>query len=79
VKHYHFLIVIGILVLTAGFAIGVAAQDPEAPSPEDAIGEEPDFLAGYWQAWAESPHARFEDGAFRHWDEDGEIQENCAA
>ena len=75
VKAHHLMIVLGVLLVAISIALGVAAQEP---SPEEAIGEEPTFLTGLWGAWAESPHARFEDEAFRHWDEDGEIQESCA-
>jgi len=52
------------------------AQEDEQPDP---LGEPGTFLTEYYEAWVNSPHARFEDDAFRHWDEDGEISERCAA
>ncbi len=58
-----------------GFAT-VLAQDTE---PADPHGEPGTFLTSYYDAWVNSPHARFEDDAFTHWDEDGEIEARCAA
>lgn len=74
------LVVGGLLLivasLIAGFGAPTLAQGPD----EDAnpLGEEPTFLAEYYAQWVESPHANFEDEAFRHWDEDGEVPESCA-
>lgn len=75
-KIYHLLILIGVLLIAVTITLGVAAQEP--PAPEDAVGEPPTFLSHIWEAWSNSPHARFEDEAFRHWDADGAVEENCA-
>jgi hypothetical protein len=66
---------LGVLLVAISLALGVAAQEP---SPEEAVGEPPTFLNGIWEAWSNSPHAAFEDEAFRHWDEDGEVEQACA-
>jgi len=71
------LTITGISVLLFVGVISIA-QEAEPPNPEDAIGEPPTFLTEYYEAWVNSPHARFEDDAFRHWDEDGEVSESCA-
>jgi hypothetical protein len=65
---------LSVAFLTTGL-LTVLAQDDEP----DPLGEPGTFLTGYYEAWASSPHARFEDEAFQHWNEDGEIQESCAA
>ncbi len=46
---------------------------PEAPAAVSAVENVPNE-----EAWAGSPHARAEDEAFNHWNEDGEIQTACA-
>lgn len=69
--------ILGMLLFAGGLflqnALPVQAQDDANP-----LGEPPTFLAEYYEAWVSSPHANFEDDAFRHWDEDGEISERCA-
>lgn len=77
------LFIVGLCFLAGGifFLQGVQpsmAQDDEEPNP---LGEPPVFLTEFYDAWVNSPHANFEDGAFTHWDEDEEqvIPERCAA
>jgi hypothetical protein len=74
IKPYHVILFVGVLLIAVTAGV-VTAQDP---SPEDAIGEPPTFLTDIWEAWSNSPHARFEDEAFRHWDADGAVEEACA-
>ena len=65
---------IGILLVVAGLillvGLPVMAQDEE-PQPDD-------FLASFYEAWGGSGHADAEAEAFIHWDEDGEVEQNCA-
>lgn len=73
-RKYHLLAVMGTLLLVAGFALltplGAVAQDE--PS------ETPPYLAEYYNAWVNSGHADLTAEAFTHWDEEGEIEANCA-
>ncbi len=73
------LTLVGVSLLMLSGVI-VSAQEGDTPDPAAALGEPPVFLTGIYEAWAASPHARFEDAAFRHWDaeEDLVIPENCA-
>lgn len=72
------LLIVGLAVFALALVMqGVQptmAQD-DAPDP---LGEPGTFLTGYYDAWVNSPHARFEDEAFQHWNEDGEIETACA-
>lgn len=72
-RKYHWLAVVGTLFLTMGFALLVSAQDAPAEPLED-----PPYLAEYYFAWVESPHADRTAEAFVHWDSEGEIPERCA-
>jgi hypothetical protein len=72
---YRYLLVVGLLLLTASLALWVGAQEP--PS-DDPLGEPPTFLAGFYEAWVNSPHADVEAEAFVHWDAEGEVPESCA-
>ncbi|MCL4875205.1 MAG: hypothetical protein KJ064_01030 [Anaerolineae bacterium] len=74
-KVYRYLLVVGLLLLTASLALWVGAQEP--PS-DDPLGEPPTFLAGFYEAWVNSPHADVEAEAFVHWDAEGEVPESCA-
>ena len=66
------------MLLAAAFMtmglLTVLAQDEEP----DPLGEPGTFLTSYYEAWVSSPHARFEDEAFQHWNEDGEVEAACA-
>ncbi len=77
-KHSRFFLTASLVLSAAAFLtmglLTVLAQDDEP----DPLGEPGTFLTSYYEAWASSPHARFEDEAFTHWDEDGEISERCA-
>ncbi|MBE2270394.1 MAG: cytochrome c3 family protein [Anaerolinea sp.] len=79
-KKFQVLTIIGTLFLVVGFALiaqtSVLAQDT-APTPPEPL-ENPPYLADYYNAWVASPHADFTAEAFRHWDSEGEIPENCA-
>jgi len=74
-----FLFVVGLLFVAGGMFLQgtqiTMAQDDEEPDP---LGDPPSFLQSYYEDWVNSPHARFEDDAFQHWNEDGEIPESCA-
>jgi hypothetical protein len=76
------LIIGGLLLIVASLVAGLGsptlAQGPDDGTP-NPLGEEPSFLAEYYETWVESPHADFTDDAFRHWDEDGAVPERCAA
>jgi catechol 2,3-dioxygenase-like lactoylglutathione lyase family enzyme len=75
VKAYRYLIIIGILVIASSIALKVTAQEPPTTDP---LGEPPTFLAGIWEAWSASPHADVTAEAFHRWDEDGEVEVDCA-
>lgn len=64
----------GVLLIAAGLAVGVAAQD----APPNPLGEPPTFLRGIYDAWAASPHADAEAEAFNHWNADGFVEADCA-
>lgn len=65
----------GILLVVAGMVLlvglPVMAQEDEEPQPDD-------FLASFYEAWGGSAHNAAETEAFVHWDEDGEVEQNCA-
>jgi len=78
----HWILLVGgalliVVSIVAGFSSPTLAQDPGDATP-NPLGEEPTFLSEYYDAWVQSPHANFEDDAFRHWDEDGEVSARCA-
>ena len=62
----------GVLFVAAGLMLldqpSVAAQE----------GEEPPFLAEYYEAWVASPHADATAEAFIHWDAEAEVPDTCA-
>lgn len=75
----RFLLSLSLVLLGAALlalSMGTVVAQDEEPDP---LGEPGTFLTGYYDAWVNSPHARFEDEAFQHWNEDGEISERCAA
>lgn len=76
------LFIAGLLVFALALVMqGVQptfAQEEEPAADADPLGEPGTFLTGYYDAWVNSPHARFEDDAFQHWNEDGEIETECA-
>lgn len=76
-RKYHALALVGAILLAGGFALltytSVQAQDA-APEPLT----DPPYLAEYYNAWVESPHADYTAEAFVHWNEDGEVTEDCA-
>jgi hypothetical protein len=81
-RQRQLLFIVGLLCLAGGLFLANGAQPSMAQEDEEPnpIGEPPVFLAGYYDAWVNSPHARFEDEAFTHWDEDEEqvVPESCA-
>ncbi|MCC6612638.1 MAG: hypothetical protein IT320_04110 [Anaerolineae bacterium] len=40
--------------------------------------EEPPYLAEYYNAWVESAHADADAEAFNHWNDEGEVEADCA-
>ena len=79
----HLLFAVGLLLAVAGLVLfaGILSSAQEDPVPMDPVlSEPPTFMLEFYEAWAASPHARFEDEAFRHWDEDeeGVVPESCA-
>jgi len=78
-NHSRFFLIASLMLSAAALLmlglLSVFAQDDEP----DPLGEPGTFLNSYYEAWVTSPHARFEDEAFTHWDEDGEVPERCAA
>jgi hypothetical protein len=63
----------GVLFVAAGFML------LEQPSVSAQEGDEPPFLAEYYDMWVASPHADSTAEAFNHWNDDGEIEAACAA
>jgi hypothetical protein len=76
-RKYHLVALVGVILLAGGLALfaqsSVMAQDA-APEPLT----DPPYLAEYYNAWVASPHADYTAEAFVHWDEEGEIPEDCA-
>lgn len=72
-RRHKLLAFLGVMFVVAGMVLimGVPtfAQDAEP---------ETDFLASFYEAWEGSGHATADAEAFVHWDEDGEIDTNCA-
>ncbi|MBL8166109.1 MAG: polyheme membrane-associated cytochrome C, partial [Anaerolineae bacterium] len=72
-KISYLLALAGVLFVAAGLmqlnVTSVAAQDE---------GSEVPFLAEYYEAWVNSPHADATAEAFIHWDADGEVEAACA-
>lgn len=77
-KVHRFLVVGGVLLIAAGLALlgGIPLLAQEAPP--NPVGEPPTFLLDIYNAWVGSPHARAEDEAFVHWNNEGEIPVDCA-
>lgn len=71
-RKYHLIALAGILFVAAGF---VLMAQPNVLAQE---GGEPPYLAEYYNAWVESPHANAEAAAFTHWNDEGEIPPECA-
>ncbi|MBZ0285532.1 MAG: hypothetical protein K8L97_32680 [Anaerolineae bacterium] len=76
-RKYHWLAVVGVLFLTAGFALLVQTSVVAQDEPTEPL-EDPPYLAQYYFAWVESPHADRTAEAFVHWDAEGEVPESCA-
>jgi hypothetical protein len=73
-KTYFWLTIAGVLLVAAGFtAIGATTALAQEPAEGD-----PPFLAEYFSAWVNSPHADATAEAFVHWDSEGEIPIECA-
>lgn len=77
-KLYRLVAVGAVLLIVAGMSLlgGTTLAQEDQPDP---LGEPPTFLLSFYEAWINSPHADFEDRAFQHWNEDGEIEVECAA
>lgn len=71
---YHYLAAFGLLFVAAAVLL---LASPVALAQEDAP-EDPPFLVDYYEAWVNSPHADTEAEAFNHWNDDGEVEANCA-
>jgi ferredoxin len=63
----------GILFVAAGL---ILLEQPRAFAQDEP--EEPPFLVEYYFAWAESPHADTTAEAFNHWNDEGEVEIDCA-
>jgi hypothetical protein len=51
---------------------------PTTGDPTDVVLEGYTFATGIGAAWAESGHGHIAAEAWRHWDEDGEVETSCA-
>lgn len=71
------LLVTALVMIGAGVFLQTRPLQAQEDAP-DPHGEPGTFLQMYYEQWVTSPHANFEDDAFRHWDQDGEISERCA-
>lgn len=76
-RKYHWLAVVGMSFLAAGFALLVQTSVMAQDEPTEPL-EDPPYLAQYYFAWVESPHADRTAEAFIHWDAEGEVPETCA-
>jgi hypothetical protein len=76
-RRYQLVAIVGVLFLVAGMAL---LAQPRALAQDSGTAEEPPYLAEYYLAWVESPHADATAEAFTHWDEEAEkvIPESCA-
>lgn len=78
----HLLFVTGLVLSVAGILLfaGIISSAQEEPPTDPVLTESPTFMLEFYEAWASSPHARFEDEAFRHWDEEEDkvVPESCA-
>ncbi len=73
-RKYSFFVAVGTLLVVAGFMLLHQART----YAQDAEPEGPPFLASFYAAWEASPHNDADSEAFRHWDSEGAIPENCA-
>lgn len=62
----------GVLFVAAGLML---LGQPSVSAQEEG---DPPFLAEYYEAWVESPHADATAEAFIHWDAEGEVDAACA-
>jgi len=73
-RKYHFFFALGVVSVTVALllvALPVTlAQDSDATTPP--------FLAGFYDAWVTSAHAKADAEAFNHWNTEAEIPETCA-
>lgn len=76
-RRHQFLAAAGILLVAAGFALMLQAPVQAQDDAGEMSGDQP-FLAAYYEAWSSSGHNDAEAEAFRHWDEDGEVEVACA-
>jgi len=65
--------------LTPGVAIVTAEITVDGTVLSDTAGIVVDNEIPYYDEWRSSGHADYDAEAFTHWDEDGSIQESCAA
>jgi len=72
-RRHNILALLGALLVVAGMVLivglPVVAQDEEPQT---------DFLASFYEAWGGSGHAAADAEAFNHWNDDGEVDANCA-
>lgn len=75
---YRYLVVGGLLLITAGLLLAVPVSAQE--EPPDPLGEPPTFLREIYDAWVASPHADIEAEAFNHWntEDPAEVPVDCA-
>lgn len=73
-RKYPILFSAGVLFVLAGVWLllqpAARAQEPSTDAPP--------FLAGFYEAWLGSAHAKADAEAFVHWNAQGEIPETCA-
>jgi len=71
------LLITGLLLIVLGIGMMVFQSSPVAMA-QDEEPYDPTSLPEIEAAWMGSGHADFEAEAFVHWDEDGEVEQNCA-
>ena len=77
-KRYHYVAVLGVLLVLMGLVLWVPAlaQETEGAS----VPAQPEVLQGFYDDWVHSGHADITAEAFNHWNEDEEkvVPETCA-
>lgn len=67
-RKYHLLFTLGALLVAGSLLVLFQPQTLAQDTPTD----EPPFLAGFYEAWVNSPHAQADAPAFTHWNEEEE-------
>ena len=85
-RRAQLLLLCGCMLVIAGLSLTTtipsAAQEKPTTTPPapiaDAVGQPPTFLANYYENWVDSPHAKKDAEAFKHWDAEQKIPTSCA-